>query len=81
VREYECKSERENNVEMTREWDSGAEICLKMRGRKQGRRYCQEEEEEEEEEEETEAKEERRRSSQQQGAILLPLLLPSSSRP
>ncbi len=45
MREYECKSERENNMEMSREWDSGAEICLKMRGRKQGRRCCQEEEE------------------------------------
>jgi hypothetical protein len=65
VREYECKSERENSVEMSREWGSGAEICLKMCGRKQGRRCYQEEEEEEEEEarEETEAKGERRSSN------------------
>ncbi len=62
MREYECKSERENSVEMSREWGSGAEICLKMCGRKQGRRCCQEEEEEEAREE-TEAKGERRSSN------------------
>jgi hypothetical protein len=43
VREYECQSARENSVEMSLEWGSGAEICLKMCGRKQGRRCCQEE--------------------------------------
>jgi hypothetical protein len=78
VREYECKSERENSVEMSREWGSGAEICLKMCGRKQGRRCCQEEEEEEEEAKRRNGSEGGKEEEQQQGALLL---LPSSSLP